>query len=121
MIASMSEGSIHLEEIIAAITTPSWVNLAKSIFKISEREKYAYYINLSNGEEYYTDTETRTLTRSLSEYESYIESIIKGIDDVIDLDFERVHDLNDSDIAFFSVDDADPDDQSIVAMRSLSE
>ena len=111
----MSEGSIQLEEIISAITTPDRVNLAKSIFKTSEREKFAYYINLSNGEEYHTDIEIKTLTRSLSEYESYIESIIKSIDDIIDLDFERVNELDDSDIAFFSVDDVDPDDQSIIS------
>ena len=111
----MSEGSRQLEEIISAITTPDRENLAKSIFKTSEREKFAYYINLSNGEEYHTDIEIKTLTRSLSEYESYIESIIKSIDDIIDLDFERVNELDDSDIAFFSVDDVDPDDQSIIS------
>ena len=101
----MSEGSIHLEEIIAAITTPSWVNLAKSIFKISERK----YIITSTCQTAKSTIQTQRpdAHKEPLEYESYL-TIIKGIDDVIDLDW-KVHDLNDSDIAFFSVDDADPE------------
>ena len=65
-----------------------------------------------------SDVNNSTSTISLSEYEEYIVSVVEGIDEIIDLDFTRTDNPDDSTVDFYLVNDVDLDDSTVVGLTN---